>query len=294
MTVRALAYLDFDVVDLEAWRVLATDVLGCEVRDGGDQDELALRVDARQHRIRLRRAGRDALAAVGWQVDDDRALDATCGRLREHGIAVERAADGEAAARGVAGLARFRDPAGVPCELAWGACDTATPFRPGRPIAGFTTGQLGLGHIVLMTSELEKTASFYRDALGFRLTDVIDIGGMRARFFHCNRRHHSLALAEAPRAELDGRVLHFMLELQSLDDVGRAYDLCLDGAAPVTLSLGRHTNDQMTSFYLRTPSGFEIEYGWGGREVPDDGTVAGHYTAPSRWGHRPVRPEAAS
>ena len=36
------------------------------------------------------------------------------------------------------------------------------------------------------------------------------------------------------------------------------------------MTLGRHTNDLMTSFYVRTPSGFEIEYGTGGLVVDDD------------------------
>ena len=35
----------------------------------------------------------------------------------------------------------------------------------------------------------------------------------------------------------------------------------------VKVSLGRHHNDYMTSFYMQTPSNFLVEYGWGGREV---------------------------
>ena len=38
----------------------------------------------------------------------------------------------------------------------------------------------------------------------------------------------------------------------------------------MTVSLGRHTNDEMISFYLRTPSGFDIEYGFGGKTVDAD------------------------
>ena len=32
---------------------------------------------------------------------------------------------------------------------------------------------------------------------------------------------------------------------------------------PVTATLGRHTNDRMVSFYVRTPAGFEVEFGFG-------------------------------
>ncbi len=50
----------------------------------------------------------------------------------------------------------------------------------------------------------------------------------------------------------------------SLDDVGRAMDRCARNKAPLVSTLGRHANDEMVSFYVRTPSGFDIEYGTGG------------------------------
>ena len=60
---------------------------------------------------------------------------------------------------------------------------------------------------------------------------------------------------------------HFMVELGSLDDVGQGYDLAQGEQDGIAYTLGRHTNDHMTSFYMRTPSGFFIEYGWGGRMI---------------------------
>jgi hypothetical protein len=43
----------------------------------------------------------------------------------------------------------------------------------------------------------------------------------------------------------------------------------------------------MLSFYARTPSGFEIEYGWGGRVVAENAPLITHELG-SYWGHRPV------
>ena len=63
---------------------------------------------------------------------------------------------------------------------------------------------------------------------------------------------------------------HLMLEVSTLDDVGTALDIVNARELPLAMSLGRHTNDLMTSFYVRTPSGFEIEYGTGGLLVDDD------------------------
>ena len=77
-----------------------------------------------------------------------------------------------------------------------------------------------------------------------------------------------------------------MMELFNLDDVGQGYDLARLEEGRVATSLGRHTNDFMTSFYARTPGGFMIEYGWGGRQVDLATWQAVEMTSgPSLWGH---------
>ena len=79
-----------------------------------------------------------------------------------------------------------------------------------------------------------------------------------------------------------------VLQMKSLDDVGATYYLCQDQGIPIARSLGRHTNDHMVSFYLQTPSGFDVEYGWGARVVDDSTWQVQFHTSGSMWGHRPV------
>jgi 3,4-dihydroxy-9,10-secoandrosta-1,3,5(10)-triene-9,17-dione 4,5-dioxygenase len=112
--------------------------------------------------------------------------------------------------------------------------------------------------------------------------------GVRISFMGCNARHHSIGLMEAPANVFN----HFMVELEEMDMVGRAYDLVHDYDIPIAMTLGRHWNDQVTSFYAVSPSGFNVEYGWGGRLIDR----ATHTTEKgsgeiSFWGHRPVSPE---
>jgi 3,4-dihydroxy-9,10-secoandrosta-1,3,5(10)-triene-9,17-dione 4,5-dioxygenase len=102
------------------------------------------------------------------------------------------------------------------------------------------------------------------------------------RFLGVNPRHHSLALA--PMTSPTGCV-HVMVEVRSLDDVGRAMDRCARRGGHLSASLGRHANDQMVSFYVRTPAGFDIEYGTDGLLVDDVTWVSRHTTAISTWGH---------
>jgi 3,4-dihydroxy-9,10-secoandrosta-1,3,5(10)-triene-9,17-dione 4,5-dioxygenase len=79
-----------------------------------------------------------------------------------------------------------------------------------------------------------------------------------------------------------------MVELEDVDDVGRGYDLVQAEGIPVARTLGRHTNDRMISFYARTPSGFEVEYGFGGHLVDEASWEPCELTAVSSWGHVPA------
>jgi hypothetical protein len=77
-----------------------------------------------------------------------------------------------------------------------------------------------------------------------------------------------------------------MVELTGLDDVGQGYDLAQLEAGRVAATLGRHSNDHMTSFYMRTPSRFMVEYGWGGRDIdPEKWQSCELQHGPSLWGH---------
>jgi 3,4-dihydroxy-9,10-secoandrosta-1,3,5(10)-triene-9,17-dione 4,5-dioxygenase len=109
---------------------------------------------------------------------------------------------------------------------------------------------------------------------------------MWMRFLGCGPRHHSIAFAAIPAPT---GIVHVMLEATTLDDVGRAIDRCARHGAPQVSTLGRHANDLMVSFYLRTPSGFDIEYGTDGLLVDDATWVARETTAHSVWGHRFLR-----
>ncbi|HLJ01263.1 MAG TPA: VOC family protein, partial [Bradyrhizobium sp.] len=248
-----------------------------------DHSQLAFRMDDRKQRVVIDRAMGDGTRFFGWEVEDAAALDALAARLETAAIRVTMEPQTLADARRVRALISFHDPAGNRCEVFHGAEIDDTPFAPGRSISGFRTGALGLGHIVLTVENIETMLSFYVDLLGFRLSDYIE-KPFRAYFFHVNPRHHSLALIETGK----NGVHHLMVELFSLDDVGQAYDIALTEER-VNVTLGRHTNDFMTSFYAKTPSAFMVECGWGGREVdPANWQPAEMHHGPSLWGHERV------
>jgi extradiol dioxygenase len=182
-------------------------------------------------------------------------------------------------------LVAFADPAGLRHELFWGPLVEPGSFHPARAMSGFVTGGQGLGHVVLVVPDRVEAVRFFCGVLGFSVSDEIDMWGTTIVFFHVNPRHHTLAIVEMPGMR---GLHHLMLQVRDLDDVGVAHDLCVDRDIPLAMTLGRHTNDRMFSFYVRSPSGFEIEYGWGADTVDDlDSWVVTHMTSGSIWGHRP-------
>jgi 2,3-dihydroxybiphenyl 1,2-dioxygenase len=261
------------------WAGFASGLLGMQVE--ASSRELMLRTDARAGRLFVETGTHEQVNAMGWEVADGDALAKLAARLSNAGHAVTPGTPSEAERRRVAELFVAHDPAGNRLEFFHGAAEGATAFTPGRAISGFRTGPLGLGHVVLTVRSLDAILPFYTDLLGFRLSDYT-LRPFKAYFFHLNSRHHSFAAIETGE---DG-FHHLMVELDSLDDVGQGYDLAQLEEGRIGVTLGRHTNDFMTSFYARTPSGFMIEYGWGGRSIdPASWEPFECDYGPSLWGH---------
>lgn len=287
MSISMIGYLGFEVSDVAAWQKYATEFVGLmEVQ--ADQNGAKYRIDQRDWRIAVSQGPADDIAYLGLEVRTTNCLNKIAQQLENH--KVEFVNDSELAQqRDVRELLVCKDPAGLQVEIYVGATERfEQPFLSPAAVSGFVTGNQGVGHVVLGSADMDAVRSFYSDVLGFKISDTI---GMKfsedftllLEFYHCNPRHHSLALAPVPTPK---RLLHFMLEAKSLDDVGFALDRVEAQGVELTMSLGKHTNDQMVSFYTKTPSGFELEFGHGGVAVDDDNWHVAHHQAISSWGHK--------
>jgi len=290
-TAAQLGYVGLEVSDLGAWRGFATELLGLAVGEPRSDGALPLRMDERAFRILLSEGARDDVACLGWEVVDGAALEAMKTRLAGAGVPFRDGSAAEVAARGVRAMIVFEDPDGVRSEICHGPALAPHPFRSNRIGSGFKTGAMGMGHVLLDVRDCAATERFYRDVLGFRLSDYIDTEFMgmplHAVFLHVNLRHHSLACASLGGPK---RLHHLMLEVNAIDDVGATFYRAQDLGVPIALTLGRHPNDRMISFYGVTPAGFLFELGAEGREVDDRDWQVRTYDAVSEWGHRPVAP----
>jgi 2,3-dihydroxybiphenyl 1,2-dioxygenase len=283
MPLQALGYAGFGSAALDDWRQFGTGLVGLQAVERSSS-LLAFRMDDRKQRIVIDRSMPEGARFFGWEVADAAALDMLAARLEQAEVDIIAEPQALADTRRVGGLISFRDPAGNRLEAFYGPEIDDTPFCPGRSISGFRTGPLGLGHAVLTVENIDAVMPFYVDLLGFGLSDYMQ-RPFRAYFFHINARHHSLALIETGRNGMH----HLMVELFSLDDVGQSYDVALTQENRIGVTLGRHTNDLITSFYATTPSSFMVECGWGGREIePTTWRPFELQDGPSLWGHERV------
>jgi 2,3-dihydroxyethylbenzene 1,2-dioxygenase len=285
VAVTELGYVGFGVKDLDAWRTFTSEILGMEFVeiDGGAK----LRTDYWHHRVILQSAHDEDLLFAGFRVAGPEEFRQMQSQLEHCGVAYEVATQAEAEGRCVLELLRLNDPAGNPLEIFHGPqVDLHKPFRPGRGMHGhFVAGTAGLGHVILRDAGVEQSYRFYSQALGMRgsVESFFHADDKRFApvFMHCNERGHTVAFGAG---DLPKRIHHLMLQVTSIDDVGLAYDLMRQHNFPILIEPGKHSNDRMFSFYAQTPSGWNIEYGWGGERA----LAQSEYNVSDIWGHRLV------
>ncbi|MQA61513.1 MAG: 2,3-dihydroxybiphenyl 1,2-dioxygenase [Actinophytocola sp.] len=292
MGIRSLGYLRIEATDMAAWREYGLKVLGMIEGKGADPDALYLRMDDFPARLVITPGEADRLAQTGWEAANAAELQEIRDRLDANGVPYKEGTAEQLADRRVDELISFADPSGNTQEVFHGVAlqhrRVVSPYGH-----RFVTGEQGLGHVVLSTRDDAEALHFYRDVLGFRLRDSMRLPPQAVgrteddppawlRFFGCNPRHHSLAFLPMPTPS---GIVHLMVEVENTDDVG----LCLDRAkrrnVEMSATLGRHVNDLMLSFYMKTPGGFDVEFGCEGRTVDDESWIARESTAVSLWGH---------
>jgi 3,4-dihydroxy-9,10-secoandrosta-1,3,5(10)-triene-9,17-dione 4,5-dioxygenase len=289
--IRSMGYARVASTDLDAWRHFGAKVLGLAEGRGPTEGNLYFRLDEVSARLVVFPSDVDRLECVGRELADHDALQRARESLSKAGVEFTEGTAEELADRRVQEMVRFVDPFDNVFELFHGITYESRPVV--TPYAAkFVTGEQGMGHVVIPVADDVEALRFYRDVLGFRLRDSMSMPGefvgkepgskVWLRFLGVNQRHHSLAFLPMPN---ESRCVHIMLEVEKLDDVGRALERVRKHKAPLSATLGRHMNDEMVSFYVKSPGGFDIEFGCEGLTVNDERWVARESTAVSYWGH---------
>jgi len=271
-----LGYVRLEMQDPAGWAKFAKDVLGFGAGRSRDRDGTKyLRMDKAPFRYMIEKGKGDQ-------------------------IGVTRGNDRDAKRRAVNGFASVMDPSGNLVEFYYGR-EKQSPFKAGHGIKEFKTGKMGLGHAVLPGPNMKDTIKFYTKTMGFSVSDDLSLPPpmeglpqQRIYFMHAdNPRHHTLGLYNFPNPT---GLIHLMAEVGSMDEVGYCMDRVKAAGHHIFASLGRHSNDEMVSFYFFAPGGIGMEIGYDGKQVKDwskfkpTKTTSGDY-----WGHEydfPMPPES--
>jgi 2,3-dihydroxybiphenyl 1,2-dioxygenase len=286
-----IGYLGFETANLDAWREYGPQVMGFQTGPApeGDQDSLYFRMDDRRHRIAFHPGKIDRLAYIGWEAKGKLEFQAAVERFREHGIELTVADEALRERRGVKELVRFRDPVGYQHELFYAQKWMPRSFQPGRPHGGFTCGERGVGHVVLITPEFgPELEHFLTVVMGMRYYGA-GAGKGKTGFFRArlnNHTSHDIAYGFGPGK---AGVQHLGITVNSVRDVGETYDLVRKKGLQMMMTLGQHTQDPHMSFYHFTPSGFAIECIAELEPWHDDGFELNPEKL-STWGHELVGP----
>lgn len=279
---------------LTEWQRFAFEGLGMHVEMPGG-DELVIRLDDHARRLIVRRGDAEDVVATGWEFDDQPTLDTTLERLKTIGQNPEFIRGEPAALRGVTEFWSVAGPKGTSIELFKAPVKTDQPLQ--MRTSGFLTGKAGMGHMAITTREPQAMQRFWEYVFDARVSDRIDdhLNGvdMDFTFLRMNERHHTVAIASTRGPKMNPlrtSIHHLNVQAAQFDDVVQAYRRCRDMGYPIASGIGQHPNDKELSFYVETPSGFEMEVGWNPLVVSEEAEKSwqpGKYRGISLWGHFP-------
>ena len=285
-----MGYLLAESMRLGEWETFARDGLGVHV--DRTADAINLRIDDHLSRIIVRKGPAEDVMAIGWEVDDLTTLEILLERLALRQINVTQGTSQEAALRGVTQFWRLVGPKRMDIELYVSAIRTHAPLE--MRASGFVTGAAGMGHVAITTREPQAMQAFWQDIFDARLSDEIEdrIDGVNLEFsfLRLNERHHTIATAATRGLRLNPlrtRVHHVNIQAASLEDVTQGYLRCKALGYSMANGIGQHPNDKELSFYVVSPSGFEMELGWNPIAVREENWTPKVYRGISLWGHRP-------
>ena len=238
-----IGHVALRVTDLERSVAHAKSVLGLRERARSD-GEVLLSSNEKHHELQLIAADAAALDHVGLEVESSEELADIRARALAAGAQMLDEAPSEA---GIGAAIRFAGPAGVVYEVYDGMerepLSIHTYLRPGIR---------KLGHLSFACENPDEIVAFWRDGLGFRISD--QAGGLT--WMRCDADHHGFAVSPRPQ----GNVLHH--HAWQIRDWGALGQYCDDIARDgLTLSWGpvRHGPGFNLAAYLPDPDGAIIE-----------------------------------
>jgi catechol 2,3-dioxygenase-like lactoylglutathione lyase family enzyme len=258
-----LRHVDLAIPDFQRQREFYTQVWGLtEVAGDTSIAFLAAEGSPERYIIRLRHDDDKRLDLVSFGAATDQDVDALAERLIKHNVTIAQAPQKLSTEGGGYGL-RFFDLDGRTVEVSAGVAT-----RTHRRIEERESIPVRLSHVVLNSTDPDRTARWYEDVLDFRLSDTLagaEMGTVMS-FMRCNARHHSLAFARGPHVSLH----HVSFELRGIDEFMRGSGRVLRNGTRMVWGPGRHLAGSNTFAYFLDPSSNTVEYTTELQELDED------------------------
>lgn len=256
--VRRLRHVGLVVPDPVESTTFYEEVWGLRYVDDRD-GVVSLRAAGTEHHVlELHPGPKKGLHHLSLAVDSFKDVDDAAVRLRERGLRVIDGPRHMAESWGGYGL-RFVDPENRVVELR----AELDPVEPGSWNAPVLPKKIS--HTVMNTVDIDAATAFYKDVLGFRVSDWSE---HQMVFLRCNADHHNIAFNQAPHASLN----HIAYELPSMEDVMRGIGNFRKTGRTQMWGPGRHGPGNNVFCYFQDPSGLVCEYTSDVEQIPDENT----------------------
>lgn len=275
MGILRLSHVDIAVPDLDLASAYYEGVMGM-VPAGEDGDRRFLKCwdETDHHSLAVRYDPRVGLDRFSFKVEHVDDLDLLEQAVETYGYRVERISRGEEVGQGES--IRFETPSGQEMELVHdvertgSAVGTTNPHPRPMDLPGIAPPRMD--HLLITAEEVGEATRFYREVLGFRLTEQLLDGDGHQIGTWMERSHspHDLAVVTGT----NGGLHHFAYWLDSWDEVRDAADVLAYNAIQIDVGPTRHGITRGTTIYFFDPMGTRNEVFTGGyRPDPDFPTI---------------------
>ncbi len=268
VNVKQVSHVALKTQNVERQAAFYTNMVGLGETQRDSVGRIYLRCNANHHALVLVPAQGNGIDHYALDVGDAAALEAAATALARAGIAYESEENSEL---GQGTSLRLRDPDGYVVELIGGMEQVAPTYGP-RAVQ-----PRKLGHVTLLVGDCKRSAEFYSEVLGFRISDWVDDIFLWVR---CNPDHHGLAFARTGSVKMH----HFAFEVVDFSYLARQAEHLMQNGHVLLYGPGRHGPGQNKFEYFRDPEANLIEFMCDLQQIWDDATyVPRVWSSQERW-----------
>lgn len=256
VNVKQISHVALKTRDVEGQAAFYADIVGLGETQRDTTGRVYLRCNGNHHAVVLVPSTESGLDHYALDVGGPAALESAATALSRAGISYETETPGEL---GQGPSLRLRDPDGYIVELIGGIAQVSPNYGP-RAVQ-----PRKLGHVTLLVGDCKRSADFYNEVLGFRVSDWVDDIFLWMR---CNPDHHGLAFAKTGSIKMH----HFAFELVDFSYLARQAEHLMQNGYALLYGPGRHGPGQNQFEYFRDPEKNLVEFMCDIQQIWDDAT----------------------